>query len=247
MRESEPRMQTWGLDELLTRHTGLRIEPSPSEDVIIKGALSFRLIGPNEVVIEDEYDVEIHVPMDFPIGVPTTYETGQRIPDDYHKLEGNALCLGAPTALRIRLQKSPTLLTIVDEFLIPYLAGYTHLAQTGMVLFGELPHGSEGIRQYLRELFKCSRAAHPEDFARLASLKKELANKFPCPCGSGRRLGKCHNRAVNEVRKNYGRKWFIGEYSRLTDQLPFTPSIVKRVRKRKKSRSRKQRDQPWHR
>lgn len=221
MREpAHHRLRTWDLEELLARHTGLRIEPSPSDDIVVSGRLAFRVEGPAGAIIDDEYSIECHVPARFPAALPRVYETGLRIPADYHKLTGNALCLGAPTAIRVCLAAVPSLVTFVDEFLVPYLAGYTHFARTGTMLYGELAHGPEGIRQFLRELFRCCGANRPEEFVRLASLKKRTANKFPCPCGSGRRVGKCHNRTVNAHRRALGRAWFAAEYERLLQQLP---------------------------
>jgi hypothetical protein len=46
------------------------------------------------------------------------------------------------------------------------------------------------------------------EFVRLAALRRREANKHPCPCGSGRRLGRCHNRRVNHLRGRLGRSWF---------------------------------------
>ena len=42
-------------------------------------------------------------------------------------------------------------------------------------------------------------------FCLLASMLRRRANKRPCPCGSGRRLGRCHNRKVNALRDRVGR------------------------------------------
>jgi len=30
----------------------------------------------------------------------------------------------------------------------------------------------------------------------------------PCPCGTGMRLGRCHNRKLNTLRDKLGRRWF---------------------------------------
>jgi hypothetical protein len=209
------RLQQWDLDGLLMKYAGLRIAPSPTGALSLSGPLAFRAIGPMGEVIEDEYTVEITVSSRFPSVPPTVLETDGRIPTDYHKLAGNALCLGAPTALRMRLTITPSLVTFVDEFVVPYLAGYTHFAATGLMLFGELAHGDQGIRDFLAELFHSKSTAESEGFVWLASLVKRRANKYRCPCGSGRRLGKCHNRIVNAHRCHMGRKWFAAECERL--------------------------------
>lgn len=205
----------WRLDALLKRHTALRVVPSESSTLLLSGELSFDVQGPRNEPINDCYSVEIEIPSCFPSGLPMAKETGGRIPDTFHKLSGGWLCLGAPTALRLTLTQSPTLLTYVDEFLIPYLFGYSHFVKYGEMPFGELDHDSEGIREYIAELF-CSEVTNDAlAFLQLASMKRREANRHICPCRSGRRLGRCHNRRVNELRGSLSRKWFRGEYSRV--------------------------------
>jgi hypothetical protein len=42
---------------------------------------------------------------------------------------------------------------------------------------------------------------------RLIGMKRRVANKRPCPCGSGLRAGKCHHRILNRLRQELGRQW----------------------------------------
>jgi hypothetical protein len=216
--EIRERYRRWQLEELLTRHPGLRIVPSGDDRLTLSGNISFSLQGPNHEPIEDTYRVELQVPPDFPQELPTALETGRRIPTSFHKFKGGALCLGAPTALRMKLAQSPTLPTYVDKLVVPYLFGYSYFLQHGEMPFGELAHGATGILEYLAELFGASNSKGSHDFLRLASLKKREANKQLCPCRSGRRLGRCHNRQVNDLRDHFGRSWFRHEYSRAMKQ-----------------------------
>jgi hypothetical protein len=153
------------------------------------------------------------------VRVPGVRETGGRISLDYHKLEGGQLCLGAPTALRLKLSVSPTLLTFVEGILIPYLYGHAYFLKHGKMPFGELDHGVAGIRDELARIFSVNGGARPEEFLRLAGLQKRRANKQPCPCDSGLRLGRCHNRRVNNFRDRMGRLWCRDEYERVMDIL----------------------------
>lgn len=214
------RYEEWGLSALLAKYPDLRVRPSWGNDLVLAGSVAFRIAAPNGVTIEDSYTVELSIPPAFPSTNPRAYECDVRIPPNYHKLEGNYLCLGAPTALRLTLTLSPTLLTFLESLVIPYLAGYSYFALHGKMLYGELDHGSAGIREYLADLFQSKSTKNPEEFVRLASLKKRCANKYPCPCLSGRKLGKCHNRIVNALRKRLGRKWFQREYPRILGLLP---------------------------
>jgi hypothetical protein len=209
----------WRLGDLLLQHPGLGIVPSSDNGLVLAGELNFILRGPAHAPIEDTYAVEMQVPSSFPRRLPGVKETGGRIPEDFHKLEGNLLCLAAPTELRLRLTASPTLPTFVNRFVIPYLFGYSYFARHGVMPFGELDHGARGIRQHLAELFSAPSSTGVERFMLLASLKKRVANKRACPCGSGRRLGRCHNRSVNRVRARFGPAWCRDEYARITRRL----------------------------
>jgi hypothetical protein len=120
------RFARWRLQDTLLRYPGLRIVPSPGEGLTLAGELQFRATGPDGVTIEDTYDVELRVPADFPRGTPTARETGGRIGPKFHKLEGDLLCLGARTELRLRIVQSPTLLAFVERIVIPYLFGHTY-------------------------------------------------------------------------------------------------------------------------
>jgi hypothetical protein len=201
--------------EAVHKYRGLSIAPSAGSNLRIVGNLAFRATGPGGLVVEDEYEIDLSIPPEFPAALPRVWETGGRIPKDYHKLEGNALCLGAPTEIRMQLLQSSTLLAFLERFVIPYLFGYSVFSKSETMPFGELLHGDAGIRQCLAEMFGAHAGEHPEEFLRLAGMKKRAANKWPCPCGSGRRLGKCHNRTTNQLRRRIGRQWFRSEYGRV--------------------------------
>jgi hypothetical protein len=212
------RYSRWQLEQLLIQHPGLRIVPSSGDDLTVSGAIDFRLQGPHHEPIEDRYAVELKIPPSFPGELPVARETGGLIPSSFHKFKDGGLCLGAPTALRLRLAQSPTLLTYVDEFVVPYLFGYSYFVNHGVLPFGELAHGPKGILEYIAELFGATNIEQAYQFLHLASLKKRDANQHPCPCLSGRRLGRCHNHPVSDLRDRLGRRWFRAEYARVTGQ-----------------------------
>jgi hypothetical protein len=205
------RFARWKLQDTLLRYPELRIAPSSAEQLKLVGELNFRVIGPDESVIEDCYEVELCVPVDFPRRTPTARETGGRIAPTFHKLEGDLLCLGAPTELHIRLITSPTILTFVERIVIPYLYGHTYFKAHGVMPFDELDHGRKGLLQNFQSLFGAPNHTAAREFVRVASLRRRIANKLDCPCGSLVRLGRCHNRRVNRLRDLLGRSWFSRE------------------------------------
>lgn len=205
------RFARWRLHELLVRHAGLRVAPSRGAAVKLVGELPFRVTGPDGMTLEDCYEVELQIPPDFPRGAPTARETGGRIAPTFHKLEGGFLCLGAPTELRIQLVTSPTLLTFVERIVIPYLFGHTYFQTHNVMPFDELAHGNKGLLQHFATLFGAPSLDAAREFVRAASTRRRVANKLACPCGSHRRLGRCHNRRVNRLRDLLGRSWFRDE------------------------------------
>lgn len=209
------RYRRWGVEALLRDYPDLRIIPSGDESLKVGGLLRFRVRGPKGELIEDEYCVLLKFPAAYPAAVPSTFETGGRIPEDFHKLDDGSLCLAAPTELKLRLEPDATLSRFIELFVIPYLFGFSHLERHGSLPYGELSHGKEGLRQYFATLFGVADRHASLELVRLTSLKKRRANKAPCPCGSGLRLGRCHNKRVNELRAKLGRKWF----SRCYDDL----------------------------
>lgn len=207
------------VDVVLEEHPTLRLAPATDDGLLLRGSLPFRVAGPEGEVIEDAYQLDISIARGFPDTLPLVRETGGRIPADFHKLEGGHLCLGSPTAVRHRLTETPTLPTLLRALVIPYLYGHSFYLKHQRMPYGELPHGNEGIREHLREWFGTRGGVRPEEFLRLASIRRRVANKAPCPCGSGRRLGRCHNRTVNRLRAQLGRLWFRSEFKRVTSLL----------------------------
>lgn len=205
------RFARWRLHELLVRYPGLRIAPSSSTTLKLVSEVPFRVTGPDGTTLEDRYEVELQIPADFPHSTPTARETGGRVAPTFHKLEGDFLCLGAPTELRVQLVTAPTLLTFVERIVIPYLFGHTYFKIHKVMPFDELAHGNKGLLQHFATLFGAPNPDAAREFVRAASLRRRVANKLECPCGSRRRLGRCHNRRVNRLRDLLGRSWFRQE------------------------------------
>lgn len=210
------RYEALQVDEALAAYPGLRIVPSLNGHLTVRGVLDFRAKARQGEEISDSYIVELRIRSGFPTDLPDVWETGGRVAADYHTLEDGQLCLGAPTEIRRRLKSNPTLLGFINKIVVPYLYGHAYFNKHAEMPFGQLDHGVDGLRQQLAAMFGSHGGDGPEEFLRLTGMKKRDANKQPCPCGSGRRLGRCHNRSVNRQRCRIGRLWFRAEYVRVT-------------------------------
>src|ERR1035438_3766482 len=198
----------WGIEELLRKYPELRLQPTKGDETIIAGSLEFSAQTRGQKLISDRYEISISVPPDYPRAIPLVRETAMRIPRAFHKLDSGHLCLGSPTRLRLILAETSSLLSFVERCVVPYLYGYSIVETGGTLPFGELSHGARGLRDDLASVIGMDDDLVPLGFLRLLAMKKRKANKLPCPCGTGIRLGRCHNRKVNTLRDKLGRRWF---------------------------------------
>ena len=75
-------------------------------------------------------------------------------------------------------------------------------------VFGELEHGSEGIINDCKDLFKLHSNNQVIETFNLIKMKKRYANKRRCPCGCGNRLGKYKfNNIVKKYRDIIPKGW----------------------------------------
>jgi hypothetical protein len=179
-----------------------------STNLVLAGSLVINAQMPGKSLVRDLYQVAIQVPWNFPKRIPSVFETGGRIPQSYHHLTNGSLCLGSETQLRLLLAEGISLVGFVERCVVPYLYRFSYLKKYDEAPFEDLAHGPDGIKEDLRLLFEIERDSAVVPFVRLASMKRRIANKAACPCGSGRRLGRCHNRVVNRLRERLGRYWF---------------------------------------
>lgn len=213
------RLNRWGLDDFLTAYGGLRLIPRFDGQVQVSGLLAFTASAPGREIIDDQYSVEILVPFDFPRSLPAVRETTGRIPRSFHTNPDGTLCLGSPTRLRLSLSSRTSLKRFVTKCVVPYLYGHAYFERHQVMPFSELLHGESGVFQDLGSLYGTSSDDSVVGFVGLTALSKRVANKAPCPCGSGRRLGRCHSRRVNCYRRCLGRAWFRGLLSELRASL----------------------------
>jgi hypothetical protein len=197
-----------GLAELLEKFSGLRLRPTTDGNLAVAGTLEFSAHPRDRELVSDCYEISISVPTSFPKDIPLVRETAGRIPSTFHKLASGHLCLGSPTRLRLMLAEEPSLFSFVERCVIPYLYGYSCYEGGGNMPFDELAHGVDGLRDDLADLLGIQNDDTLIDFVRALSMKKRKANKRICPCRSGLRVGRCHNRKLNKLRDALGRRWF---------------------------------------
>ena len=201
-----------GIEQFLNDYPGMSIAPCRGGDLKLKGRFDFRAIVKDQPEIEDGYLLEISLPNRFPQAIPKVKETGRKIPKDekYHVNNDESLCLGSPIRLLMQIHEKPDLTGFAENCLVPYLYAVSlKLREGNGFLFGELAHGDEGIIEDYSVLFELKESSQIIEALRLLGMKKRIANKQPCPCGCGKRLGACRfNDKLSKFRKIASLSWF---------------------------------------
>jgi hypothetical protein len=201
-----------GLREFLLECPGMILLPITGSKVVISGEFTFLARAKDHPDILDSYRLRIALPEAFPADLPIVTELENRIPrnGDFHVNSDGSLCLGSPLRLLLKLSNTPTLPGFVSQCLIPYLYAISHKLRFGGPLpFSELKHGQEGEFQDYMELFTLTRPEQVRQVFRLLGMKRRRANKAPCPCECGQRVGRCSfNRKLRKMRQLAGRSWF---------------------------------------
>lgn len=208
-----------GLEEFLDNYPGMSAIPFIDGGMCLRGKLKFRATIPGGDEIQDLYKLEIVIPVNFPNDLPSVKETDGKITRDIangHLFRDGSLCLGSPLRLLKLISGKPNVNSFIDKCLLPYLYAISHkIKNGGDLLFGELAHGDPGIADDYITLLGLGDSHQVAQALQLLGSKKRIANKKPCPCGCGRRLGNCKfHRLLNEFRKMAPVSWFK------THQLP---------------------------
>jgi hypothetical protein len=232
--------------DVQARHSALDLVIVPSGGLIVRGPIGFS-IEHDRYTVEDSYQIELHIPDDYPGSPPVVYETEGKIPAEFgHFMEAGNFCLGAPVEVRKAFAQHWSLRRFIDEQVIPYLFFYSFKREHGRLPFDDLYHGLVGLLQYYKEHFGT-------EFIPTLKLLKYLADDFApplsvCPCESGRRLQECHGPKLDELRPHYPPERFEMELREMIKQLlrenirlPEGSVMPKRMWKQHQRRLRKKR------
>lgn len=196
----------------------MALAPSRTDDLHLRGSLRFRAQF-GGIEIDDSYRLWIEIPGNFPRGRPRVWELDQKVPKDgnHHLNPDDTLCLGSPLHVLMKISSHPTLIGFARECLVPFLYAVSRKRTEGGSFFmGELPHGEPGIIIDYQRLLGLKSKDQVVAALRLTGMKKRHANKKPCACGCGLRLGSCSLRlTINRLRSIMPRAWYRAHLSTL--------------------------------
>lgn len=189
-----------------------------NENGIIEGKIAFNAIF-NDVQIEDSYSIRIEVTKYYPFILPITFETGNRIPSDYHKMANNCLCLGVVSELYLKFSNEATLLFYINKFVVEYLYSFSYREKHGEIPYGERSHNSRGILEFFQEYFETKNPNALMYIAESISIKDKYRGHHQCYCGSGKRIRDCHGHKILEFKMNLDKFYVSHDVKELIDLL----------------------------
>jgi hypothetical protein len=200
-----------GIRDFLLEHTAMALKASTGDEVRIEGLYHFTARW-QETQITEAYELAIDVPASFPSDIPRVEETGGRIPRQpgFHVNPDGSLCLGSPLRLRLIARRTPDLQSFANACLVPYLFAVSHrVMHGGDLIFGELAHGHRGELEDYGVLFGLKTPSETIAALKCLGLRRRVANKRPCPCRCGSRLGRCcFHQQLLHFRPLASRAWF---------------------------------------
>ncbi len=203
--------------EALTRYDSLRLV-SPGT---IEGRLDI-CAEYERRLIQDHFDVRIERKNSNSVILPAVYETGVRIDTIARRLgvsdtrnlhrnpDGGSLCLCVKQQEREKFPPGSSLLTFIENLVVPYFYALSHYEATGRWLWGEYTHGALGLLEFYEDSTRPQTKEELEEviaairleptWAQFRKQMKNPASKRDCPCGSGINFGKCHPKAYRGVK-----------------------------------------------
>ena len=155
------------------------------------------IIGPQ---VFDSFQIEFVIPDNFPHFLPRVFETAKRIPrhSDNHINDDGSICFGVPSIISAK-QPHLTVALFLDEILYDYFLGYLYFLTYQKWPFGEISHGYIGITEELAEILGCEPDVRKINALISLLAKKHRRDRWPCPCGSLKKLGNCCRPALNRA------------------------------------------------
>jgi len=177
--------------------------------VLLSGTLAFR-VSLDGQLIEDEYQISVEFPDDYPQSLPLVREVGGRkertaskwslnggIMDLHYNTVAGAVqgsaCLCAKALEGIYLpRESRTIARFIEKLVLPFFCNQSYFEATGTWLNGEYSHGVMGIWEAYADILGVADRQLIMATLDMLAEKRTVKGHWLCLCGSGRRVRDCH-------------------------------------------------------
>jgi hypothetical protein len=185
------------LEQILRRDYPTLHAFKPATAVTVQGTYPVRDAG----VVIDRYSLALTLPDNYPHDLPEVREIGGRIPNsiDRHVIPSGALCLGVREELWLTLGGNFSVSRVLDMPVRSFLIGNSLVEQGEPWPAGDRPHGVLGVLEFYEGHLGAKEPLALVKFL-VALCQDKVRGHWPCPCGSGAILRKCHKGAVQSLR-----------------------------------------------
>ena len=166
----------------------------PSRSAVAKGLYQLDVDG----AMAPGYRICIVTAPDHPCRMPDLYLDDASVPRiaDRHLYPNGLACLCVPSERREYFPPGSILVTFVRNLVHPFLVGQFYYEAHGKWPWPDRPHGTEGVLQAYRGRLGLHEEQRLVPFMRMLATGDYPKRGSPCPCGSGRRFGRCHQSAM---------------------------------------------------
>jgi hypothetical protein len=161
---------------------------------------TFPIKSPNGRVL-DRWAISIELPPGFPKDLPVVRELQKRIPwtvDSHVESDGKACVLLPDERFRIFPEGAP-FLDFLNGPVLSFFLGQSLRALGEEWPFGEWGHGANGIFEFYKELIGTDDKQVLISYLKVLS-KQSFKGHWDCPCGSGKKMRKCHRTEISNLR-----------------------------------------------
>ena len=167
---------------------GMRVQVDETGLLFVVGSYGIPGVDPAHA----RYAIQILIPQDYPDDVPKVCEVGGRIPrsPERHVNDDGTACLMVPEEW-LALSEDTSFSAFMAGPVRNFFIGQS-LVELGQPWpHGERSHGKAGVLEAFSELFGVNEESAMHCY--LTYLQKPtIKGHWPCPCGSGEPLRRCH-------------------------------------------------------
>ncbi len=159
----------------------------------------------HEGEVLDQFDIEMLVAPLAGNELPEVRETGGRIPRiaDRHVNADGTACITLPESYFLRNPGPFDLLKFLSGPVRDYFIGQALVERGDDWPHQEWPHGIDGLLLFYEELLGTDNLVRIREYLRHLA-RAELRGHWACPCGSGKKLRRCHQQELAELRARIG-------------------------------------------
>jgi hypothetical protein len=207
-------MRHWdglGLEDFLASHPRIRIVEINNDKVELAGEYHLKAKLAGSQLVDRTYQLRLICPRDYPRKLPKVLDEGRYLPrnQEYHTYSDGSFCLGSELKIKSLLRDDHSFTAFFENIVDRFLYAVSHRIEFGNFPYGELAHGEQGLIDDYGGMFGLNGKLPVLRALNALGKREREANKLPCPCGCGQRLGRCDYRLVlNQFRNVESRRWF---------------------------------------